>query len=209
MIAPAKRCTETSSAQQWQAKFLELLPTIDHQARVAFRGEPEERRQDLIAEVIANCWVAFVRLMERGLEDMIYPTPLARYAIKQVRSGRKVGTKLNVRDVSSEYAQLSKGFAVRRLDRYDKQKQGWKEILIEDRHAGPAETAASRIDFEDWLQSLPRRLRRIAETLAAGETTQKTAKRFRVSAGRISQVRRKLQDARDAFQGEALAVAVS
>ena len=108
-----------------------------------------------------------------------------------------------MRDVSSEYAQRSKGFAVRHLDRYDQQKQEWKEILIEDRHAGPAETAASRIDFADWLQSLPRRSRRIAETLAAGETTQRTAKRFHVSAGRISQVRRELQDAWDAFQGEA------
>jgi len=209
MIAPAKRRTKTSSAEQWQAKFLELLPTIDHQAHVAFRGEPEERRQDLVAEVIANCWVAFVRLMERGLEDMIYPTPLARYAIKQVRSGRKVGTKLNVRDVSSEYAQRSKGFAVGRLDRYDQRKQEWKEILIEDRHAGPAETAASRIDFAEWLHSLPHRSRRIAESLATGETTQKTAKRFRVSAARISQMRRELKDAWDVFQGEAVAFAVS
>ena len=77
MIAFATPRTKSSSAEQWQTKFLELLPAIDNQARVAFRGEPAERRQDLIAEVIANCWVAFVRLMERGLEDMVYPTPLA------------------------------------------------------------------------------------------------------------------------------------
>jgi len=102
MIALAKRRTKSSSAEPWQAKFLELLPAIDNQARVAFRGEPAERRQDLIAEVIANCWGAFVLLMERGLEDMVYPTPLAQYAIRQVRSGRKVGSQLNVRDGSTE-----------------------------------------------------------------------------------------------------------
>jgi hypothetical protein len=205
MIAFATPRTKSSSAEQWQAKFLELLPAIDNQARVAFRGEPAERRQDLIAEVIANCWVAFVRLMERGLEDMVYPTPLAQYAIRQVRSGRKVGSQLNVRDVSSEYAQRSKGFVVRNLDRYDKRKHQWKEVLVEDRQAGPAETAASRIDFGDWLQSLPCRSRRIAETLATGETTKKVAKRFCVSAGRISQLRRELKDAWEAFQEEAQA----
>ena len=102
MIAFATPRTISSSAEQWQTKFLELLPAIDNQARVAFRSEPAERRQDLIAEVIANCWVAFVRLMERGLEDMVYPTPLAQYAIRQVRSGRKVGSQLNVRDGSTE-----------------------------------------------------------------------------------------------------------
>jgi len=39
--------------------------------------------------------------MEHGLEDMVYLTPLAQY-VPQVRSGRKVGSELNVRDVSSE-----------------------------------------------------------------------------------------------------------
>ena len=49
MIAFATLRTKSSSAEQWQAKFLELLPAIDNQARVAFRGEPAEWRQDLIA----------------------------------------------------------------------------------------------------------------------------------------------------------------
>ena len=36
-----------------------------------------------------------------------------------MRDGRRVGVKLNVRDVSSAYAQQAKGFTVERLDRYD------------------------------------------------------------------------------------------
>ncbi len=143
--------------------------------------------------------------MERGPEDAIYPTPLVQYAIKQVRDGRKVGSKLNVNDVSSEYAQRSKGFMLESLVRYNQRKEEWKEVLVEDRHAGPAETAASRIDFSEWLRSLPRRSRRIAETLATGETTKKVVKRFCVSAGRISQLRRELKDAWEAFQEEAQA----
>jgi len=146
MIAHAKKLR----AQTLQEKFLDMLPSIRQQARFAFRAETPERRDDLVTEVIANCFVAFVRLMDRGKAGKVYPTPLVQYAIKQVRDGRHVGTSLNVNDVSSEHAQRSKGIVVESLDRYDQRKQEWREILIEDRHAGPAETAASRIDFSAW-----------------------------------------------------------
>lgn len=179
-----------------------MLPQIRAQARVAFGGKSPERREELIAEVFANCWVAFVRLMERGLGDVVYPTPLAQYAIRQVRSGRKVGGSLNVNDVSSGYAQKSKGFSMESLDQYSQRKKQWKEILVEDRRTGPAETAASRIDVGEWLRSLPKRSRVIAETLALGETTKKTARKHGVSAGRISQLRRELKGNWEAFQGE-------
>ncbi len=76
------------------------------------------------------------------------------------------------------------------------------EVLIESKAAGPADIAAARIDIAAWLKSLPRRTRRIAATLATGEPTGKTAKRFKVSAGRISQMRRELQRSWEEFSGE-------
>jgi hypothetical protein len=184
-----------------QDRFLEMLPSIQQQARAAFRSEMPERQEELIAEVIANAFVAFARLVERGLIDMAYPTPLTQYAIRQVRTGRRVGAKLNVLDVSSQYAQLAKGFTVERLDRRDEQGQ-WREVLVEDRHAGPFETAASRIDFGAWLKSLPRLKRQIAKFLATGETTSATARKFRVSRGRVSQLRRELMAAWELFVAE-------
>jgi len=201
MIARA-RPVRRPTASAICAKFLTLLPAIRDQARFACRGEDPERRQEFVAEVIANCWVAFVRLVEGGLITVVYPTPLAQYAIKQVRDGRRVGAKLNVRDVSSPYAQQAKGFTVARLDRYDSENDEWREILIEDRHAGPAQTAAARIDLGQWFASLPRKKRRIAETLATGEPTKKAARKFGVSAGRISQLRREFEDSWAEFQGE-------
>ena len=146
----------------------------------------------LIAEVIANAWVAFKRLMERGLERVIYATPLAGYAIRQVRSGRRVGTMLNVRDVTSEYCQRSKGVKVERLDSFDDGDAEWREMLVEDRQATPADIAACRLDFAAWLETLPGRQRRIAETLSTGETTKVAAKKFRISPARISQIRREV-----------------
>jgi len=201
MIARPKQ-TRRPLASSYSVTFLSLLPAIREQARFACRTEKPERRQEFIAEVIANCWVAFVRLVERGLLEVIYPTPLAQYAIKQVRDGRRVGCKLNVRDVGSEYAQQAKHFTVERLDRYDAEEDEWREVLLEDRKAGPADTAAARIDIADWFDSLPQKKRRIAATLATGETTKRAARKFGVSAGRISQTRRELQQAWQDFQGE-------
>jgi hypothetical protein len=58
------------------------------------------------------------------------------------------------------------------------------------------------MDFTAWLLSLPKRGRKMALTLAAGETTGEAAKQFGVSPGRISQVRRQLKDSWDEFVGE-------
>jgi hypothetical protein len=52
-------------------------------------------------------------------------------------------------------------------------------------------------------KSLPRDYRMIASTLATGETTKNVAKRFRVSPGRVSQIRRELFNSWNRFQGEA------
>ena len=123
---------------------------------MTFRHLDEEAKEEAIAETIAHALVAYVRLFEQGKVDLAYPTVLALYGARRVKSGRKVGTKLNVRDVSSEYCQFSKGISIKRLDKYDLE-EGWREILIEDRHAGPAETAASRIDVAGWFRRLPPR----------------------------------------------------
>jgi FixJ family two-component response regulator len=78
---------------------------------------------------------------------------------------------------------------------------------VEDHHAGPAEIAATRIDFGQWLNTLGSRRRRIAQVLATGETTSRVARQFRISPARVSQLRSELRAAWHAFQGEELAVA--
>lgn len=207
MIAPLNKRNARTSAPAWHADFLAMLPAIRTHAKVAFRDLDPEAKAEAVQEVIANATVAYARLVELDKSDLAYPTVLARYAVAQVRGGRKVGAKLNIRDVSSPYAQMRKGFQVERLDRFDKESGEWQEIVVEDRHATPADVAACRLDFAAWLKSLPRRYRKIATTLATGETTGKTARKFRVSAGRISQLRRELCDSWRQFQGEITAAA--
>jgi hypothetical protein len=202
MIAHATPSRVRLTPEQ-QAKFLSILPLIVRQARVASRGKDPESREEFTAEVVANALVGFARLVQLGRESLAFGTPLGVYAIRQTKAGRRVGTKSNANDVGSPYAQVAKGICVKRLDHRDKETGEWREILIEDRRAGPAETAAARIDFSEWLGILPARQRRIAKLLATGESTGAVAKRFKVSSGRISQLRRELKTSWETFQGEA------
>jgi hypothetical protein len=190
------------SKPAWHNVFVEMIPAIGTHAKIAFAHLRPEARAEAIQEAICNACCAVARLAELDKLDLAYPTPLARYAVAQVRDGRKVGCKLNIRDVLSPYCQQRKKIVVERLDRYDADEGEWREALIEDKTAGPSETAAARIDIGDWFATLPRKKRRIAEVLASGECTKKAARKFRVSAGRISQLRREFQESWAEYQGE-------
>ena len=195
------------AAPGWHAAFLAMLPAIQRHARVAFRHLRPEAREEAVQETVCNACVAFARLVELNKAELAYPTVLARYAVAQVKDGRKVGGHLNCKDVLSPYCQKKKGLTVERLDKYDTEEDAWQEIVLEDRHAGPAEVACVRLDFAAWLKLLSRRYRRIAEVLAIGETTNAAARRFHVSAGRVSQIRKELKRVWERFQGEGLETA--
>ena len=153
---------------------------------------------------------AVLRLVKKGLySKRRYPTPLAQYAIRQYCDGRRVGSRLNIHDVSSSYCQRQKHVTLERLDKFDTGEEAWQEIVIEDKHSGPAEVACVRIDFATWLRRLPGRVRKIAKVLATGETTHAVARRFNVSDGRISQIRKELFLAWQRFQGEEPALATA
>ena len=181
---------------------MKLAPRISKYARFAFRHVRGQDREDLIQETIANAMVAFRRLVRRGRESVAHGSVLAKYAIRQIKDGRRVGSKLRINEMLSKYAQKHKGFpAPLRIDFYDPTEEEWTQRVVEDRTAGPADIACTRIDFSDWLDSLKRRDRRVAEFLAKGETTKATAAKFHVSQGRVSQLRRELAESWHRFVG--------
>jgi hypothetical protein len=201
MLAVNEPPCSSSTEPVYHAAFLAMLPAIRRTAQIAFRKTQPELKQDLIEEVVANCFVAYARLVNRGQADRALPSPLARFAIAQVRVGRRVGNRLRIRDVLSNYAQFQKGFQVERLDAFDDEEDCWQEIVVEDKRATPAEVAICRIDFAEWLRRLTARLRKIALALAAGETTKGAAEQFGLSPARISQLREWLKKNWDDFQG--------
>jgi hypothetical protein len=203
MIAAITNQESRTETPANNAAFVAMLPAIRRTAQISFRKIRPELRDELIEEVVANCYVAYSRLIERGQADRALPSPLARFAIAQVRAGRRVGNRLRISDALSSYAQYRKQFFVERLDQFDEEEDCWQQILIEDKRATPAEVAACRIDFAEWLRRLTARLRKIALALASGETTKGAAEKFGLSPARISQLREWLRRSWEAFQGEA------
>ena len=197
-------CASPSPAprRRWHRQFLAMLPQITTAAKIAFRNLKPEARAEAVQEVVCNALQAFVRLVQLKKTSIAYPSVLARYGVRQTRDGRKVGGHRNVKDVSSSYCQRLKDVVLERLDHYDPEEAAWCEVLVEDRHAGPADIACTRIDFEEWLKSLPCRYRRLALYLSLGNRTSDAAKRFRVSAGRISQYRVSLAKSWHRFVGD-------
>ena len=204
MIAAIRNQESRTETPANNSAFVAMLPAIRRTAQITFRKIRPELRDELIEEVVANCYVAYARLIERGQADRALPSPLARFAIAQVRAGRRVGNRLRISDALSSYAQYRKQFFVEPLDQYDEEEECWQQVLIEDKRATPAEVAACRIDFAEWLRRLTARLRKIALALASGETTKGAAKMFDLSPARISQLRDWLKKSWEAFQGEAV-----
>jgi hypothetical protein len=207
MIAFARKdSSEQPHQPTWHEGFMKLLPAIRSQLRFSLRKLSRDERAEAMAECIARVAIEYARLHERGKLDVAFVSSLVGYAVKRFFSGRRVGNRLNIDDVSSVYCQRQRGFRVRSLDQRASSGE-WRETLVEDRRSTPAEVAAARLDIADWFDQLPRLKRHIAETLATGETGAETASMFGVTPGRVSQVRRELEDDWHQFQGGALACA--
>ncbi len=190
------------SSPSWQSVFVAILPDIQSYLAFAFRQLYGDDRDEAVQEALANACLACARLVQRGCPERVFPTTLARFAVAQVRAGRQVGTRLNVRDVLSPYARMRKGIVVERLDRFDRSDGEWRECVLEDHRTPVFDQVQFRIDFPDWLSQLSQRDRRLAVWLALGNAPGQTARRFHISAGRVSQLRQEFYDSWRAFLGE-------
>jgi len=185
---------------EWHAPFLALLPRIRRHARRSLGRVPRQDREEAMQAVIACAAVAYARLFHLNKAEVAYALPLAEYGMKHFRAGRLVGGRMNSRDVGSACCQRRRGCAVESLE-------DWKETITVNRRTTPAEIAALRIDFGDWLRTLSPRNRKLANALARGEETSVVAGMFRLTAGRVSQLRRELYVSWKRFQGEPLIAA--
>ena len=203
-MVPNVSCIERLRLSSTIAPTFEvLLPTIERMARRAFRFRPSDICRELVAEVIARAYVMYRRLVDRGRVALAYSTALARFAIRQVKSGRRLGSPQNVRDLLAEVRPATRASQVVRWSRPEP--RGWEEVIADPR-ASPADIAICRVDFSDWLNRLGRLKRAVAERLASGDTTSEAAHHFRVSPGRISQLRRELHADWAEFQGACAAL---
>ena len=196
------RIASPEPTPMWHEHLRRMLPTICQHARIAFRYYNPDAREEAVQTVVCDACVALARLAELDKLDLAYATVLARYGVARFKHGRVTGGHLNCKDAMSPYCQRLKHITVERLDQYSEEDQSWSQALVEDKTAGPAEIARTRIDFDGFLHSLPRRHRRIAQYLSLGNRTSEAARKFGVSQGRISQLRRALERSWKDYTGD-------
>jgi hypothetical protein len=199
----SSRLTDTSgsSTAEAQNRFEMMLPKIRSFAAYAFRRYGWEQREELIAETVAQAYLAILRLAQARKLAVAYPTPLSRNAVRHVLAGRRVASSANHRQDVLAAAHWRRGSGTLQRLTPNATSGDWEE-LITDRRATPSELAACRLDFRSWLAQLHRSKRRLAIRLAYGDSTGEAAQHFGVSVGRISQVRQELFASWQAFQGE-------
>jgi DNA-binding NarL/FixJ family response regulator len=186
------------NAGQAKQDFLTLRPVVERYAQVAFRHLPWADREEAVAEAVAAAFQSYLSLTRRGKDPFQFPTVIAIRAAQHVRSGRCVGGKLRRRDVFFGTARQHRGLRRRNLLLMG----DWAEALEDNRHTPIPDQVSFRCDFPRWLQTLSDRDRRIADLLALGHSTKATAKRFGLSEGRISQLRRQMHESWQGFHGE-------
>ena len=190
-----------------QREFATRLPVVVNATRFAFRRRRLRRHdyEDILAEAIAACWSAWVGLISRGRDPLeVGVCGIANQAVRYVRNGRRIANRSGGRgamDVFHRRAQKARGFRVFN--------SGGVGETIEAADHGvwtncctPADEAAFRVDYAEWLEDLAPRRRRTAELLAAGHGTLEVAKDVGVSAAAISQARTALCESWRRFQGE-------
>jgi hypothetical protein len=186
---------QPSNLAELQRVFVTIMPRIEQHGHIYFRHKPHDRREELIAEMIALSWRWFVRLTQRGKDPTEFVSALATYAAKAVNAGRRVCGMEKPKDVLSPVAQKHHGFSVGKLPDFSTLGTNpLMEALIDNTQTPVDEAAAFRIDFPAWLSRLDDRRRRIAEDLMIGERTLDVANRHGISSTRISQLRREYRE---------------
>jgi hypothetical protein len=193
-------------------QFEAALPRMESAFRHAFRRWPGEHRREAVAEARAAAWSAWHGLVRRGQDPLaVGVMGIAHNAVRNVLQGRRVGNRTKGRgalDIHDARAQRRTGLRIFSLDRTDESTTGaaaqsWRDWLAENNRVSPADEAAFRLDFAQWLAGLPERKRQMAELLLQGHEIGAVAKLLSVTSPAVSQARSYLEASWKSFQGEA------
>ena len=204
-----------SAVDSLGARFLMMLPRVELHARIYFRFLPHDRKEEAVAETVALAWRWFVTLVERGKDATQFVSALASFAARAVLSGRRLCGQLPAKDVLSEVAQRRHGFTVQALPQTTRHPfeevyasvQGQRHIdalddmLRDNTITPPPDQAAFRIDFAAWRRTRTERDRRLMADLMLGERTSHVSRKYGITAGRVSQLRREFHDDWVRFSG--------
>jgi hypothetical protein len=209
-IAPMLTPFSCSSLAHLQTSFIALvLPRVLSHGRVCFRRlKCPHHQEDAIQEMIGLAWQWHLRLAENGKDSTRFPTALATYAARAVKSGRRLVGQEKSKDMLSPRAQQRHRFAVGKLPDFETLSDNpLAEALADNTQSPPDETICFKLDCAAWLASLTNRDRGIAEDLMVGGRTIDVAAKHGVSAARISQLRREFSQGWQTFCGDSRSAA--
>jgi hypothetical protein len=216
MSASAQPASVPSAGDTPGDRFLASLPRVERHARVYFRFLPPDRREEAVAETVALAWHWFLRLAERGKDASGFVSALASFAARAVAGGRRLCGQLPAQDVLSEAAQRRHGFRVEALPcttrrPFDdlhtavggqRQLDAFEELLQDNAVTPVVDQVVFRVDFPDWRRTRTYRDRRLMDALMVGERTCDVGRKFGLTPGRVSQLRREFHDDWLLFTGD-------
>jgi len=198
-FAPGSAVTHSAP----QEDFLKILPDVQQHAHSYFRHLGAEAREEAVAQATALAFATFRSLQARGKDPLAFAGKLARLSARQVQAGRSLGNHQSSTDILSRATQRRWGFRVQSLTRQRAaDAEAWQEAVVDNTQTPPADAAAFRIDFPQWLASLSPRNRQLVDLLALSHTPTYAARQLKVSRGRISQLRKFFARRWYASQGE-------
>jgi hypothetical protein len=196
---------QPSALARLHALFVQVvLPRVQQHARIYFRHIPcRDQRAERVAEAIGLAWKWFLSLAEKGKDATRFPSALATYAARAVRSGRRAIGQERAHDILSPLTQQGHHFAVGKLPDFSTLNGSPLEEALHDNTVSPVpDQVAFKIDFPGWLATLGPRNRDLVEDMALGHRTLDLADKYRVSPGRISQMRRYFEQDWERFCGD-------
>ena len=184
------------SLAELHARFLAIRERIERHARIYFRHiRCWFKKDDLISETIALAWKWFRRLAAKGKDARQFASVLASYAARAVKFGRRVAGQLKAKDTMNEQAQRRHGFYVGKLPDFSTLSENpLAEALIDNTRSPVPEQVMFRLDFPAWLRTRTQRDRRLIGDMAMGQRTLDMSRRYGLSPGRVSQLRREFHD---------------
>ena len=186
----------TSAPVPFDVLYRRMLPQFRYYAKWLVRRKGRWIDfDDVIQELSGFALEDYTSLVRRGKET--FYTPIAKYAIKRHREGRRfVGT--NTTDILSEQTQKLGRSDTCQLSQFDDEPRNWGLGLYQ-RQPDIADAVQMHLDYEAWYQRQTPRDQAIIKDLSYGETTGDVAKKYGVSAGLISQYRKRYSDSWHAF----------
>jgi hypothetical protein len=218
MLASPHSISNGLAKSELEGAFLALLPRIEAHARIYFRHlKCAHQKADAVQEMCALAWQWLLRLQEKGKDPSCFVTAFVTFLARAVNSGRRLAGMAKAKDVLNPRAQKRHGFKVENLPTsfragqeylyaspLGQQLQDEMEERLQDNTITPVfDQVQFRIDFRAWMRTLTPRERRMIRGMMRNERTKDLSKRFEVTAGRISQMRREFHDSWQRFCSDA------